>query len=134
MALRDPSVVVRSSGQISAIPIANDELSKGGKERHMYGTIARFQVKPGMEAKLTELQQEYNTTPVPGFVVTYIYQMDTNPREYYLVAVFESQEAYRANASSPEQDTRYRKFRALLTADPEWHDGEIVSMNRPASG
>ena len=100
----------------------------------MYGTIARFQVKPGMEAKLKELEQEYNTTPVPGSVATYIYRMDADPREYYMATVFENQEAYRANASSPEQDTRYRKFRELLMADPEWHDGEIVSMYRPESG
>ena len=31
-----------------------------------------------------------------------------------------------ANADSPAQDARYRQFRALLEADPEWHDGEIV--------
>ena len=97
----------------------------------MYGTIARLQVKPGMEAKFKELEQEYNTTPVPGFVSTYVYRMDANPNEHYLVVVFESKAAYQANASSPEQDVRYRKFRELLLADPEWHDGEIVSMSRP---
>jgi quinol monooxygenase YgiN len=101
------------------------------KESNMYGTIARLQVKPGMEAKLKELEQEYNTTPVPGFVATYVYRMDANPSEYYLTVVFESKAAYQANASSSEQDARYRQFRALLLADPEWHDGEIVSMSRP---
>jgi quinol monooxygenase YgiN len=100
----------------------------------MYGTIARLQVKPGMEAKLRELEKEFTTAPVPGYVVTYVYQMDADPSQYYMVVVFESKEAYQANASSPEQDARYRKFRELLTADPEWHDGEIVSMSRPASG
>ncbi len=100
----------------------------------MYGTIARLQVKPGMEAKLKDLEQAYNTTPVPGLVVTYVYRTDANPSEYYLTVVFESKAAYQANASSPEQDARYREFRALLTADPEWHDGEIVSMSRPGGG
>lgn len=95
----------------------------------MYGTIARFQVKPGMEAKLKEIEEEFKTAAVSGFVVTYIYQMDANPQEYYLATVFASKDAYQANASSPEQDARYRAFRALLTADPEWHDGEIVSMS-----
>jgi len=100
----------------------------------MYGTIARFQAKPGMEAQFQALEQEYNAAQVPGFVASYIYQMDANRNEYYLVAVFESQAAYQENASSPEQDARYRKLRELLLADPEWHDGEIISMGRPASG
>jgi quinol monooxygenase YgiN len=97
----------------------------------MYGTIARLQVKPGMEAKFKELEQEFTTAPVAGFVVTYVYRMDADPSEFYMAVVFESKEAYHANASSPEQDARYRELRALLTADPEWHDGEIVSMSRP---
>ena len=92
----------------------------------MYGTIARLQVKPGMEAKFKELEQEYNTTPVPGYVVSYVYQMDADPTRYYLVVVFDSKVAYQANAGSPEQAARYHRFRALLTADPEWHDGEII--------
>jgi quinol monooxygenase YgiN len=100
----------------------------------MYGTIARFQVKPGMEAKFKELEQEFATAKVPGYVVTYVYQMDADSGEHYMAIIFESKEAYHANASSPEQDARYRKLRALLTADPDWHDGQIVSISRPESG
>jgi quinol monooxygenase YgiN len=105
-----------------------------GKGMHMYGTIARIQLKPGMEARFKELEQEYTTAPVAGFVATYVYRMDADPNEYYMAVVFESKEAYQANAASPEQDARYRKFRELLSADPQWHDGEIVSISRPASG
>ena len=97
----------------------------------MYGTIARFQVKSGMEAQLNALQQEFTAAAVPGFVAAYVYQMDTNLSEHYLAVLFESKAAYQANASSPEQATRYHKLRALMIADPEWHDGEIVSMSRP---
>jgi quinol monooxygenase YgiN len=104
------------------------------KATTMYGTIARFQIKPGMEAKFKELEQEYTTAPVAGFVATYVYRMDATPHEYYMAVVFASKEAYQANAGSPEQDARYRKFRELLAADPEWHDGEIVSVTSPASG
>jgi hypothetical protein len=52
--------------------------------------------------------------------------MDSDPNEYYLVAVFDSKESYFANANSPEQDARYRKMLDLLTSEPEWHDGEVV--------
>ena len=36
------------------------------------------------------------------------------------------EEAYVANADSQEQHERYLQMREWLTADPEWHDGEIV--------
>jgi antibiotic biosynthesis monooxygenase (ABM) superfamily enzyme len=100
----------------------------------MYGTIARCQVKPGREAEFKQLEQEYTTASVPGYVSSYVYRMDADPSEYYMAVVFESKQAYQANAASPEQEVRYRKFRALLMADPQWHDGEIISMTRPVSG
>jgi hypothetical protein len=47
--------------------------------------------------------------------------------------LFESQAAYRAVSNSPEQDARYRKLLALLEAEPEWHDGEIINAHFPQS-
>ena len=52
--------------------------------------------------------------------------MDAEPDTYYLTVVFDSREAYHANAQSPDQHADYLKLRALLRADPDWHDGEIV--------
>lgn len=43
-----------------------------------------------------------------------------------MAVVFESKEASFANAASPEQDARYRRFGQLLEDDPQGHDGEIV--------
>ena len=91
----------------------------------MYGTVARLRVKPGKEAELLRLGQQ-GTEEVPGAVFHHVYRTDGDPQEYYLVVGFESEQAYRANAQSPEQHRRYEAYRALLTADPEWHDGEIV--------
>jgi quinol monooxygenase YgiN len=95
----------------------------------MYGTVARFRAKPGMEAELMKLSQEFESESIPGAQAEYIYRLDSDPNEYYLVVIFESKEAYQANAASSAQDARYRKFRALLEADPKWHDGEIVYAN-----
>ena len=92
----------------------------------MYGTVARLQVKPGAEKQLIEMSQNDMDSQMRGYVGQYVYRMDADPNEYYLVVIFESKEAYFANADSPEQDARYRAFRALLEQDPEWHDGEIV--------
>lgn len=123
-----------SCGPISGRQRGNTDVIQARKETHMYGTIASFHIKSGMEAQLQELEQQYNTTPVPGYVVSYVYRMDADPTQYYLVVVFDSKATYQANASSPEQAARYHQFRALLTADPEWHDGEIVSTTQPAVG
>jgi quinol monooxygenase YgiN len=95
----------------------------------MYGTICRFQIKPGMESKLEMLNREYESVNIVGARAEYVYRMDNNPNEYYMAVVFDSEEAYKNNAASPDQDARYRKFRELLVADPEWHDGTLVFAN-----
>jgi heme-degrading monooxygenase HmoA len=92
----------------------------------MYGTVARLILKPGMQERFAQLGQEVGAMGIPGWVAEYVYQSDTNPEEYFMAAVFESKEAYQANAASPEQDAIYRRMRELLAADPEWHDGTIV--------
>lgn len=91
----------------------------------MYGTIAKLRIKPGMEADLKRISREANAE-IPGFIFQYVYRLDADPQDLYLVVGFESEEAYRLNAESPEQHARYETYRALLESDPEWHDGEIV--------
>lgn len=90
----------------------------------MYGTIAKTKVKPGAidELKRTMEGQEQGQ----GAVAVFVYQMDSDPDELYLVAAFDSREAYLANADSPEQHQRYLQMRQWLAADPDWHDGEII--------
>lgn len=97
----------------------------------MYGTIARLRARPGVELQLQALASDPEELSIPGFVAQYIDRMDTDSNEYWLTVVFEDKESYVKNAESAEQDARYRKFRALLEADPEWHDGEIVLANGP---
>jgi len=94
----------------------------------MYGTIARFRAKPGMDQQLMDLAEE-QAKDIPGWVANYVYRMDADPNEYYLAVMFEGKEAYVANAGSPEQNARYRKLRELMENDPEWHDGEIVAAD-----
>ena len=91
----------------------------------MYGTIARIKIDPAKIEALKTLGDTMGTAP--GQVARYAYRMDADPGEIYLVAVFESKEAYWANAQSPEQNERFIRMRALLLEDPHWHDGEIVS-------
>jgi quinol monooxygenase YgiN len=92
----------------------------------MYGTVARLRAKPGTEAAFKQQQVEFDALKVPGFVGATVYRMDATADEYYLAVVFASKAAYEANAQDPAQDGRYQRLRALLTEDPDWHDGEIV--------
>lgn len=92
----------------------------------MYGTVARMRIKPGSEDRMNELMREYEGLDVPGYVRSSVYRTDEDANTVYLVVEFESREAYQANASSPEQDARYRKMVELLDGEPEWHDGEII--------
>ncbi|MCA9861691.1 MAG: antibiotic biosynthesis monooxygenase [Thermomicrobiales bacterium] len=93
----------------------------------MYGTVARLAIKPGKLDELTRLGQEMSAQ-IPGLVSEYVFRTDANADELYLVVIFESERAYRDNASSPEQHARYEQYRALLAADPEWHDGHVVDV------
>jgi quinol monooxygenase YgiN len=100
----------------------------------MYGTIARMQVKPGMEEQFMEFGREMESVDLPGFIASYVYRTDAYPNVFYLVVVTESREAYFANAQRPGQHEMYLKMRAMLTADPEWHDGEIVQARNLQGG
>lgn len=106
-------------------------MSREAAERQsaMYGTVARMRLKPGMEDQLMAQLRQYDQLQVPGFVHTYIYRMDADPRDLYMAVIFESKAAYTANAQSPEQDTRYRQMLDTLEGPPEWHDGEIVTTS-----
>jgi len=100
----------------------------------MYGTVARMRVKPGMGTQLEHLLQEYESLDVAGHVATYVFQLDSGPDDYYLIAIFRDRESYIANAGDPAQDDRFRRMRDVLAEDPKWHDGEVAwSMVRPTA-
>jgi quinol monooxygenase YgiN len=91
----------------------------------VYGTVARMLLKPGKEAEMMALMREAEAS-IAGDRGTIVYRSDRDPNEIYLAVVFESKEAYEANANSPEMHQQYLKYRELLAAEPEWHDGEII--------
>jgi quinol monooxygenase YgiN len=92
----------------------------------MYGTVARMRVKPGMVNQLQDWMHQEETRSIPGYKTSYTYQMDTDPTTVFVAIVFESREAYVANAQSPQMDARYHELLALLEEPPEWHDGQII--------
>ena len=92
----------------------------------MYGTIAHLHVKAGMEDKLRQAMETMEGRDVDGFVASYVYRLDKDPRELMLVALFTDRATYVRNADDPAQDVAYRQLRELLESDPEWHDGEGI--------
>ena len=97
----------------------------------MYGTIARFRIKPGTRDEFIRTMDSFGDQPIAGWMADYYFQMDRDPEEFFLVAIFRDKESYVANANSPEQHERYLQFRSFLVDDPEWHDGFIVSGTGP---
>jgi hypothetical protein len=92
----------------------------------MYGTVAKLQVKSGQEAALAAHLDKYRGAGLAqGFVASALYRADAGDA-HWLAVVFDSKEAYEANADTPEQNARYQEFRAFLEADPQWHDGEVL--------
>jgi len=94
----------------------------------MFGSVFRMLVKPGAKAQVMRLMDDdARMRTVRGFQAAYVF--DTGGDELWGVAVFDNEKSYRDNASDPVQDEWYRKLRALLQADPEWHDGTIQAWH-----
>ena len=104
-------------------------MEKGGIS--MYGTIGKMKIKPGEEENvrliLSQWENEEKGT-IDGVVCTYFMVPDNSPGEMIGVAVFRDKDAYLANGNSPEQHERFMKLRVLLSDDPEWTDGEYLSL------
>ncbi len=94
----------------------------------MFGSVFKMQPKPGKAEELRQVMIGEPRRP-KGMITAYLLSEDA-AGNVWGVAVFEDEKAYRDNAADPAQNAQYQKFRALLEADPEWHDGAIEQ--RPA--
>jgi quinol monooxygenase YgiN len=102
----------------------------------MFGTVARYRLKPGHEEQFLAEMGSFEGNPPAGWVYHTIFRSTKDPDELWLSVVFESEEAYRKNAESPAMDEDYRKMLEHLQGEPEWHDGHVVheAMRQPAKG
>lgn len=97
----------------------------------MFGAVFKVRPKPGKFDAIMEMnQREYRERgKIPGWQGTYVLRESSG--DVWILAIFDSEDSYRKNAASPEQDKRYRQLREMIEADPEWHDGTIRE-ERPA--
>jgi heme-degrading monooxygenase HmoA len=96
----------------------------------MYGTVARWRLQDGKQREFEELAEGMMREIPRGSRSLLVYRSDVDPREYWVASSWDSKDAYTSNSNTPEQDDRFRRLRALMESDPEWHDGEII-VSRP---
>ncbi|TMD10303.1 MAG: hypothetical protein E6J02_01575 [Chloroflexi bacterium] len=99
----------------------------------MFGTVARMKFKPGSFEKMQDVMRGQEQRQAKGFLFTAVYRSQSDPNEIWLTVGFEDEASYRANANDPETDKMAQQYQELLAAPPEWHDGEIVTMNQAAT-
>jgi hypothetical protein len=95
----------------------------------MFGTVFQLRPKAGHEEAMIDWLKRWRAERGPkvqGYQASYMFKLRDQPGQYIGVAVFDSEENYRKNASDPEQDRWYRELREHLEADPEWNDGDII--------
>ena len=93
----------------------------------MYGTVANIRVKAGHGDDLKRIMQEWNAERKPkvkGALNGYLFELDSDPQDWIIVALFEDKATYEANADDPEQDKWFRRLMEHLDGEPQWHDGE----------
>ena len=94
----------------------------------MYGSVARTRVKPENRDKLREVvTRQMGGSPPAGYVTAYTL-FENEGDTAWMFAVFEDRASYEKNADDPKMNEMYLEYRALMEADPEWHDGEIETM------
>ena len=91
----------------------------------MYGTIFNLRVKDGHERDVLETMDE-RTPDIEGAVAWFLMRPDDKNADLVGVVVFESKDAYVANANSPEQHEEFTKWMEHLEAEPNWTDGEYI--------
>jgi quinol monooxygenase YgiN len=102
----------------------------------MFGTIARYRVKPGHGEPFMNEMKSFEGDPPAGWVYHTVFQSAKDPNEIWMSVVFEDEESYRKNAGSPDMDRDYRKMLEHLQEEPEWHDGDVIheAMREQAKG
>ena len=93
----------------------------------MFGTVARLHCKPGGIEWVRAWVDVQSKRGMIGWVSTTLFQAEADPNVIWLTVLFESREAYFANADTPVQDQLYHQMLTGLLSPPEWHDGTVIS-------
>lgn len=91
-----------------------------------FGSVFKMKPRAGQKQAVIDLfKSGRGPAEIKGFLTAHVFDCGD---EVWGVAVFQDEKTYRDNANDPAQDKEYRQLRALLDADPEWHDGAVESV------
>ena len=99
--------------------IRNVPAMRSEEAAECWGTIARMKLRPEVPEEYLSAQMRALNPDRAGWVNSAFYRSDEDPREFWLVVMFEDKESYRANAESSAQHSVYLTFRACLEDDPD---------------
>lgn len=96
-------------------------------------TFWKMKVKPGKITEITKIMNspdDQERLKASGWQLTVVGARKDNPDEIWGMVIWDNSDNYKKNADSPDQNADYEKMRALLTADPEWFDCDVVEESR----
>jgi hypothetical protein len=94
----------------------------------MFGTIGHARLKPGADAKLDALMEDWTRQirpTIPGSVLQLTGAPKDRPGEIVFIALMQDEGTYRALADDPAQDAWYRRFMELIEGDVSWEDVDL---------
>jgi hypothetical protein len=94
----------------------------------MFGTIGHARLKPGNDAKMRELMDEWKQTirpTIPGGMLELTGNAAGQPNEMVFVALMQDEATYRALAEDPRQDAWFRRMSELVDGEVRWEDVEL---------
>lgn len=94
----------------------------------MFVTVYTFHAKPGAEDAVIALFADWQRDRRPfahGFVSGELLRDARDPASFISFAQFESEQALRTLAATPEQDAWYRKLTGLTEREPVFTDCEV---------
>lgn len=96
-------------------------------------TFLKMKVLPGKAGDLTSIMSGgANETRIKaaGWKMSVVGTSKNDPNEVWGAVTWDTSENYYKNAESPGQNESYQKMRALLAADPEWFDCDVIEESR----
>ena len=96
-------------------------------------TFFKMKAQPGKAAEIQKImasQEDVERVKKAGFQLSIVGTRKDNPDEMWGVVTWDTSENYYKNAESPEQNKDYEQMRALLAADPEWFDCDVLEETR----
>ena len=94
----------------------------------MFGTIGHARPKPGHDAQIRALTEEWQRTirpKVAGEFLQLFGRPKDRPGETVFIALAQDEATYRALAEMPEQDAWFRRFVEHVESEPTWEDVEM---------